>query len=126
MRMTINTYCKILMLFFLAVMMMDLSAMKASASDSTMVFTAIKGILANLSNRQVKRQALSPVAPPVHTTKAGSLWAIFIAGFLGGLAALLMPCIFPMLPLTVGYFTKRHKTGKRASAMPCFMVRRLS
>jgi len=35
-------------------------------------------------------------------------YSIFIAGFLGGLAALLMPCIFPMLPLTVGYFTKRH------------------
>lgn len=35
-----------------------------------------------------------------------SLWAIFIAGFLGGIAALIMPCIFPMLPLTVSYFTK--------------------
>ena len=35
-----------------------------------------------------------------------SLWAIFIAGLLGGFAALLMPCIFPMLPLTVSYFTK--------------------
>lgn len=35
-----------------------------------------------------------------------SLWAIFLAGFIGGLAALLMPCIFPMLPLTVSYFTK--------------------
>jgi len=33
----------------------------------------------------------------------------FISGFLGGLAALLMPCIFPMLPLTVGFFTKRKK-----------------
>jgi thiol:disulfide interchange protein len=35
-----------------------------------------------------------------------SLWAIFIAGLLGGFAAILMPCIFPMLPLTVSYFTK--------------------
>lgn len=35
-----------------------------------------------------------------------SLWTIFLAGFVGGLAALLMPCIFPMLPLTVSYFTK--------------------
>src|SRR5690606_15836387 len=35
-----------------------------------------------------------------------SLWAIFIAGFIGGFAALLMPCIFPMLPLTVSFFTK--------------------
>lgn len=37
-----------------------------------------------------------------------SLWATFIAGLLGGFAALLMPCIFPMLPLTVGFFTKRY------------------
>ncbi len=36
-----------------------------------------------------------------------SLWAIFIAGFLGGFAALLMPCIYPMLPLTVSFFTKK-------------------
>lgn len=35
-----------------------------------------------------------------------TLWAIFIAGFAGGLAALLMPCIFPMIPLTVSFFTK--------------------
>lgn len=35
-----------------------------------------------------------------------SMWAIFLAGLLGGFAALIMPCIFPMLPLTVSYFTK--------------------
>jgi len=42
-----------------------------------------------------------------------SLWTIFIAGFIGGLAALLLPCIFPMLPLTVGFFTKRHSNPKK-------------
>jgi len=35
---------------------------------------------------------------------------IFIAGFLGGLAALLTPCLFPMIPMTVSFFTKRSKT----------------
>jgi len=35
---------------------------------------------------------------------------IFIAGFLGGLLALLTPCVFPMLPLTVSFFTKQSKT----------------
>jgi len=35
---------------------------------------------------------------------------IFIAGFLGGLAALLTPCVFPMIPMTVSFFTKRSKT----------------
>jgi thiol:disulfide interchange protein DsbD len=37
-------------------------------------------------------------------------WAIFIAGFIGGLLALLTPCVFPMLPLTVSFFTKQSKT----------------
>lgn len=40
-----------------------------------------------------------------------SMWAIFLAGFLGGFAALIMPCIFPMLPLTVSYFTKQGGKG---------------
>ena len=48
------------------------------------------------------------------TTDKSSLWAIFIAGFIGGFAALLMPCIFPMLPLTVSFFTKSGHTKRRA------------
>ncbi|MDB5117200.1 MAG: disulfide bond formation protein DsbD [Mucilaginibacter sp.] len=46
--------------------------------------------------------------------KQQTLWAIFIAGLLGGFAALLMPCIFPMLPLTVSYFTKSGKSKEGA------------
>jgi thiol:disulfide interchange protein len=42
--------------------------------------------------------------------ETSSMWAIFIAGFLGGFAALLMPCIFPMLPLTVSFFTKKSRS----------------
>jgi thiol:disulfide interchange protein len=43
-----------------------------------------------------------------------TLGGLFIAGFLGGLAALLMPCIFPMLPLTVSYFTKKKDSRAKA------------
>jgi thiol:disulfide interchange protein DsbD len=43
-------------------------------------------------------------------TKDMSLLMIFIFGFLGGLLALLTPCVFPMIPLTVSYFTKRSKS----------------
>jgi len=35
---------------------------------------------------------------------------IFILAFLGGLAALLTPCVFPMIPMTVSFFTKQSKT----------------
>jgi thiol:disulfide interchange protein DsbD len=41
----------------------------------------------------------------------GALWGIFLAGLLGGFIALLTPCVFPMIPLTVSYFTKQ--TGSR-------------
>lgn len=41
------------------------------------------------------------------------LWSIFLLGFLGGLIALLTPCVFPMIPLTVSFFTKQsHKKSK--------------
>lgn len=38
-----------------------------------------------------------------------SLWGIFILAFLGGFAALLTPCVFPMIPMTVSFFTKQSK-----------------
>jgi thiol:disulfide interchange protein DsbD len=38
-----------------------------------------------------------------------SLWVVFGLSFLGGLAALLTPCMFPMIPLTVSFFTKQSK-----------------
>lgn len=44
------------------------------------------------------------------------LWTIFLLAFLGGFAALLTPCVFPMIPMTVSFFTKQSKNpalGKR-------------
>jgi thiol:disulfide interchange protein len=42
-----------------------------------------------------------------------SLWELFILGFLGGLVALLTPCVFPMIPLTVSFFTKGSENKKQ-------------
>lgn len=42
-----------------------------------------------------------------------SFLTIFLLGFLGGLIALLTPCVFPMIPLTVSFFTKGAKTRKK-------------
>jgi len=49
------------------------------------------------------------------TDSPKSLWQLFIIGFLGGFAAFLLPCVYPMLPLTVSFFTKRG--GSRSSAI---------
>lgn len=42
-----------------------------------------------------------------------TLWGIFIAGLIGGFAAFLMPCIYPMVPLTTSYFTKQGGSRKK-------------
>lgn len=42
---------------------------------------------------------------------------IFLLGFLGGLFALLTPCVFPMVPLTVSYFTKHSDNKKRGKQL---------
>ncbi|OKS88967.1 protein-disulfide reductase DsbD family protein [Mucilaginibacter polytrichastri] len=47
--------------------------------------------------------------------KPQTLWEIFIKGLFGGFAALIMPCIYPLLPLTVSFFTK--KAGNRQKAV---------
>ena len=63
-------------------------------------------------NTELKVEEPNTITSP----KSGdSLWAIFIAGFLGGLAAFFMPCIYPMIPLTVSFFTK--KSGSRAKGI---------
>lgn len=43
-----------------------------------------------------------------------SLLMIFIFGFLGGLVALLTPCVWPMIPMTVSFFLKRTKSRSKA------------
>jgi thiol:disulfide interchange protein len=49
------------------------------------------------------------ISEPKKEEKKG-LWKIFFLAFLGGLAALLTPCVFPMIPMTVSFFTKQSKT----------------
>lgn len=53
-----------------------------------------------------------------------SLWAIFIFGIIGGLLALLTPCVFPMIPLTVSFFTKgaEKEKGKRRAVIYGFFI----
>lgn len=43
-----------------------------------------------------------------------SWFIIFITGFIGGLIALLTPCVWPMIPMTVSFFLKRTKNRKKA------------
>jgi cytochrome c biogenesis protein CcdA/thioredoxin-related protein len=63
---------------------------------------------------------------PPTTPKAASsgYLLIFILAFLGGLAALITPCVFPMIPLTVSFFTKQthNKTGPYIYALSIILI----
>jgi thiol:disulfide interchange protein len=52
------------------------------------------------------------ISPPQDFTAEGeteSLWGFMVLAFLAGLAALITPCVFPMIPMTVSFFTGRSK-----------------
>lgn len=56
---------------------------------------------------------------------ANDNWLVLGLGFLGGLIALLTPCVFPMIPLTVSFFTKGNKDkakGKRDAFIYGFFI----
>ncbi|MCD1115888.1 protein-disulfide reductase DsbD family protein [Chryseobacterium turcicum] len=56
---------------------------------------------------------------------AENYWTYLLLGFIGGLIALLTPCVFPMIPLTVSFFTKGNKNpakGKRDALVYGFFI----
>ena len=55
-------------------------------------------------------ESVSSIVKSEEKTENKAWWAIFLAGFLGGLTALLTPCVFPMIPMNVSFFTKQSKT----------------
>ena len=61
----------------------------------------------------LKNTALLETATKTDATSGGSLFNIFLLGFVGGLLALLTPCVFPMIPLTVSFFTKQSQSKSK-------------
>ncbi len=57
---------------------------------------------------------------PIKNDVSKSLGSLFFIGFLGGLIALLTPCVFPMIPLTVSFFTKK-ATNKKSGIKNAFL-----
>ena len=55
----------------------------------------------NIKNKDYLQDAL------VNTDDSSPLLTLFLLGFLGGLIAILTPCVFPMIPLTVSFFLKQ-------------------
>ena len=63
-------------------------------------------------NEEVEIDTWAPV--DFEKKETGSVWTIFILGFGGGLLALLTPCVWPIIPMTVSFFLKRSKERKQA------------
>ncbi len=53
-------------------------------------------------------------------TDKGGLWGLFIAALLAGIAALLTPCVFPMIPMTVSFFMHEEKSKAKSRAEAVF------
>ncbi|MCP9199592.1 thioredoxin family protein [Gramella sp. GC03-9] len=59
---------------------------------------------------ETKQEQQESVADMDQPEEKRSFWGIFIVAFLSGFAALLTPCVFPMIPMTVSFFTKQSKS----------------
>ena len=83
----------------------------------------------NLTNNlklNLKNTSLLKNASSTGSESKSGLFSIFFLGFVGGLLALLTPCVFPMIPLTVSFFTKQSENKKKgifnAILYGCFIV----
>lgn len=62
------------------------------------------------SQDELKKQQTEKSKPEKEEQSNTSLWFIFGISFASGFAALLTPCVFPMIPMTVSFFTKQSKS----------------
>lgn len=58
----------------------------------------------------VSEKHIKPTSTDGEKKKSKGLWMVFFLSFLGGFAALLTPCVFPMIPMTVSFFMKQSKS----------------
>ncbi len=89
-----------------------------SKVDATTEDTSLVATNANISPEIEKSGWWTPVIDELNsfgnTEKTSEAWwVIFLAGFVGGLIALLTPCVWPMIPMTVSFFLKRSKSDRK-------------
>lgn len=83
------------------------------STTSSVIVTPIDSIEKNTANIDSATKDTVVISSPEKqntVTENKTWWAIFLLGFFGGLTALLTPCVFPMIPMNVSFFTKQSKT----------------
>ncbi|MHC1708332.1 MAG: cytochrome c biogenesis protein CcdA [Bacteroidales bacterium] len=68
--------------------------------------TSKDSALAKTDSSELKANGEETLKTSEHDMLNKSLWGLFIASFIAGLLAILTPCVFPMIPMTVSYFMK--------------------
>ena len=96
------------------------AAASAANTDATSTLTSVESVAEVVAEptadtativQPTKEDAVISQGIPKETQDVPKSWyAIFIAGFIGGALALLTPCVFPMIPMNVSFFTKQSKT----------------
>lgn len=81
----------------------------ADATDGAAV-AAIGSINEDKLWRNVEKEVAQLSKDSEKEEEESSLWAIFLAGLLGGIIALITPCVWPMIPMTVSFFLKQNKS----------------
>ena len=96
----------------------DGSKLKIQNQDLTsFIIEENNPLLLNLKDKQL----LESINDSSDTFSSNSYLNLLILGFIGGLLALLTPCVFPMIPLTVSYFTN-NESKVIQNLMLLFMV----
>lgn len=84
------------------------SAKKLASAEVTTDLTKSDSV--QTEDKSAEKATEKAVVNHPEKNKSRGLISIFIIAFLSGFAALLTPCVFPMIPMTVSYFTKQSKT----------------
>lgn len=85
--------------------------------DSDTVAVASQPIVATTQTGDCKDLVIDGLVVEPSKNEKESYWIIFLLGFGGGLIALLTPCVFPMIPLTVSFFTKTSGSRRKSIGM---------
>ena len=85
-----------------------------STSNSTSTPPPNSPVTQNTSPSSASISAASPaVVASSNPIKSFNFWSIFLTGFIAGFAAIITPCVYSMVPLTVSFFTKQSKSRTR-------------
>ncbi len=88
----------------------DLDFTPVEAAPARPATTARLAASAEVANGRMTDAPPTSTAPAASQPAQVSLGVTLLTGLLGGFAAVLMPCIFPLLPMTVSFFTKRARS----------------